>query len=129
MKRPTRVPASMIVRMNSASNMMAKWYQKLEQRFARRRCRAKICAMPSASEGAPPVRLNRVCLAHAVRQLRHVVRRSPGNPQPDIVATAAAGVAPTMPAGELTAKKTPGSRAQAATIAITATKPSSSIEP
>jgi hypothetical protein len=27
MKRPTRVPASMMVRMNSASNMMAKWYQ------------------------------------------------------------------------------------------------------
>src|ERR1035441_10361174 len=27
MKRPTRVPASIIVRMNKASNMMAKWYQ------------------------------------------------------------------------------------------------------
>ena len=28
MKRATRVPASTAVRMNSASNMMAKWYQK-----------------------------------------------------------------------------------------------------
>ena len=27
MKRPTRVPASMMVRMKSASNMIAKWYQ------------------------------------------------------------------------------------------------------
>src|SRR5881396_1305638 len=26
-KRPTRVPESTVVRMNSASNMMAKWYQ------------------------------------------------------------------------------------------------------
>ena len=26
-KRPTRVPASIVVRMNSASNMIAKWYQ------------------------------------------------------------------------------------------------------
>ena len=28
MKRPTRVPASTVVRMNRASNMIAKWYQK-----------------------------------------------------------------------------------------------------
>ncbi len=27
MNRPTRVPVSIVVRMNSASNMMAKWYQ------------------------------------------------------------------------------------------------------
>ncbi len=27
MNRPTRVPASTAVRMNSASNMIAKWYQ------------------------------------------------------------------------------------------------------
>ena len=46
-----------------------------------------------------------------------------------MVAVAAAGVAPTMPAGEFTAKKTPGSREQAATMAIIATKLSSSIEP
>jgi hypothetical protein len=46
-----------------------------------------------------------------------------------IVATAAAGVAPTTPAGEFTAKNTPGCSTQAAIIAIMATKLSSSIDP
>jgi hypothetical protein len=46
-----------------------------------------------------------------------------------IVATAAAGVAPTIPAGELTAKYTPGWSTHAAIIAMMATKLSSSIEP
>ena len=46
-----------------------------------------------------------------------------------MVATAAAGVAPTTPAGEFTAKYTPGCRTQAAIIAMMATKLSSSIEP
>ena len=46
-----------------------------------------------------------------------------------MVATAASGVAPTMPAGEFTAKKTPGWSTQAAIIAMIATNPSSSIEP
>ena len=49
MKRPTRVPASTVVRMNRASNMIAKWYQK-----ARRPspvAPAKIVDMPTASVG------------------------------------------------------------------------------
>ena len=46
-----------------------------------------------------------------------------------MVATAAAGVAPTTPAGEFTAKYTPGCSTQAAIIAMMATKLSSSIEP
>ena len=54
-KRPTRVPESIVVRMNSASNMIAKWYQ-----YASRPCMPgsaeKICAMPTASDTAPPVR-------------------------------------------------------------------------
>src|SRR5918994_1731073 len=52
MNRPTLVPASTVVRMNSASNMMAKWYQKA--------CIAtppkmveKIWDIPSANVGAP----------------------------------------------------------------------------
>ena len=45
------------------------------------------------------------------------------------VAVAAAGVDPTMPAGELTAKKTPGCNDAAAIRAMMATKLSSSIEP
>ena len=46
-----------------------------------------------------------------------------------MVATAAAGVAPTMPAGEFTAKYTPGCSTQAAIMAMSATKLSSTIEP
>src|SRR3954465_8009970 len=46
-----------------------------------------------------------------------------------MVATAAAGVVPPTPAGEFTAKKTPGCSTQAAIIAMMATKLSSSIEP
>src|SRR6202521_5933587 len=46
-----------------------------------------------------------------------------------MVAVAAAGVAPTIPAGELTAKNTPGESEAAATRAMIATNPSASIEP
>src|SRR6476660_3852447 len=52
-----------------------------------------------------------------------------GNPQPLMVATAASGVAPTTPAGEFTAKNTPGCSEAAAIRAMTATKLSSSMEP
>ena len=45
-----------------------------------------------------------------------------GKPQEEMVATAAAGVAPTTPAGELTAKYTPGWSTQAAIMAMMATK-------
>ena len=54
MKRPTRVPASSVVRMNSASNMMAKWYQSAISPWPN--APLKMCAMPTASDGAPPVR-------------------------------------------------------------------------
>ena len=46
-----------------------------------------------------------------------------------MVATAAAGAAPTIPAGEFTAKYTPGCNTHAAIIAMMATKLSSSIDP
>ncbi len=52
-----------------------------------------------------------------------------GKPQSEIVATAAAGVAPTTPAGEFTAKYTPGCSTHAAIIAMIATKLSSSMLP
>jgi len=58
MKRPTRVPASTVVRMNRASNMIAKWYQK-DLRLAAV-APAKISDMPMASVGAPPVRATSV---------------------------------------------------------------------
>lgn len=55
MKRATPVPASMVVRMNSASNITAKWYQKaLAAPISG--ISTKIWAMPKASVGAPPVR-------------------------------------------------------------------------
>ena len=55
MKRPTRVPASMVVRMNSASNRMAKWYQNAISALPPIRLE-KMCAMPTARVGAPPAR-------------------------------------------------------------------------
>ena len=55
MKRPARVPASTAVRMNSASNRMAKWYQNAIIALPPMTW-WKICAMPTASVGAPPAR-------------------------------------------------------------------------
>ena len=50
-----RVPASIVVRMKTASNMMAKWYQyAIRPRMPGRPL--KICAMPTASDTAPPGR-------------------------------------------------------------------------
>ena len=57
-----RVPASMVVRMNSASNMMAKWYQYFISPATARGSLAQSSAslrtndMPTASVTAPPVR-------------------------------------------------------------------------
>ena len=59
MNRPTRVPVSSVVRMNSASNMMAKWYQSAISPWPNAPLR--MCAMPTASDGAPPVRPSSVC--------------------------------------------------------------------
>ena len=55
MKRATRVPASTAVRMNSASNMMAKWYQNAIIAVPPMNC-CMMCARPTASVGAPPER-------------------------------------------------------------------------
>src|SRR4051795_3466677 len=60
MKRPARVPASTAVRMNRASNRMAKWYQKAIMALPPM-TDEKICAMPTASVGAPPAREMMVC--------------------------------------------------------------------
>ena len=54
MNRPTRVPASTAVRMNSASNMIAKWYQNAWPPPPN--AWLKTCEMPTARVGAPPVR-------------------------------------------------------------------------
>ncbi len=55
MNRATRVPASTVVRMNSASNMIAKWYQNgLSPVPPNTWC--STSDIPKASVGAPPVR-------------------------------------------------------------------------
>ena len=97
----------------------------------------RLAAARAARRCAPcpaPAKARRRCgeqrlLADVLRQRRHVRHASPGSPRPMMVATAAAGVAPTMPAGEFTAKYTPGCSTHAAIIAMIATKLSSSIEP
>src|SRR5450756_2666613 len=50
MKRPTRVPASTAVRMKSASNMIAKWYQNAARPPPN--ALVKISEMPKARVGA-----------------------------------------------------------------------------
>ena len=52
--RPTRVPASSVVRMNNASNITAKWYHNPSPRPAV--TSRNTCAIPTASVAAPPVR-------------------------------------------------------------------------
>ena len=55
MNRATRVPASIVVRMKSASNMIAKWYQN---DFSESPPKTSLSTsdIPNASVGAPPVR-------------------------------------------------------------------------
>jgi hypothetical protein len=88
----------------------------------------KMLAMPTASDGAPPVRANSVaspidcarsCICVAVT----------GNPHDEIFATASTASAPTPPAGLLIAKYTPGSSTHAATIAMIATNDSTAMAP
>ena len=73
MNRATRVPASTAVRMNSASNMIAKWYQKLIRPVPPMSC-CMMCASPTASVGAPPVRETIDSSPTFVRGLREQVR-------------------------------------------------------
>src|ERR1035437_8637816 len=87
-----------------------------------------MCAIPSASEGAPPVRENSVC-SPTLCASAAISPAVPGKPPLEMVATAASGVAPTIPAGELTAKYTPGCSTHAAIIAMIATKLSSIMLP
>lgn len=76
-------------------------------------------AMPTASDGAPPVRANRVASPISAARAS-ICATVTGKPQLEMVDTAAAASWPTTPAGLLMAKNTPGSSTQAAIIAITA---------
>ena len=58
MNRPTRVPASSVVSMKIASNIMAKWYQSASMLLPK--ALPNMLAMPTARLGAPPVRANKL---------------------------------------------------------------------
>jgi len=95
MKRPTRVPASSVVRMKSASNMMAKWYRG---RAPCRRGAREDARHPTARLGAPPVRAKSV-RSPISRASASISPGQIGKPQLEMVAVATAGSVPTTPPG------------------------------
>src|SRR5688500_6746589 len=130
MKRATRVPASTAVRMNSASNMMAKWYQNAIIAVPPMNC-CMMWARPTASVGAPPVRrtmLSSPTLA-AVCDRISGVRFTPDSPRLFTQVAAVSTVPPVKAAGEFMAKYSPRSMEMAATSAMMATKDSISMPP
>jgi hypothetical protein len=100
-KRPTRVPASTAVRMNNASNMIAKWYQNAARPPPN--ALVKISEMPKAMVGAPPVReisvISWTDLAAAARSAGLIVK-----PRGRMNSDAAPGWPPVAPTGLLIAK-------------------------
>ncbi|MNY32620.1 hypothetical protein D3C86_1668470 [compost metagenome] len=127
MKRPARVPASTAVRMNSASNRMAKWYQNAIMAWPPTTwCR--MWAMPTASVGAPPARemivFSPTFLAVSISTSGVMTK-----PHVDTTWATASGVVPITAAGLFIAKYTPGSITEAATSAMMATKDSASMPP
>ncbi len=84
--------------------------------------------MPTASDGAPPVRANSVVSPISLASAC-ICSTVTGKPQIEIVCTAASAVLPTMPAGLLIAKYTPGSSSVAAISAMIATNDSSIMLP
>jgi hypothetical protein len=122
-----RVATSTVVRMNSASNMSAKWYQSFMAASPPMMAR-KMLAMPMANVGAPPVRAS--TLFSPMAAARALIWSAPtGNPHADTAWATALGVLPTKPAGAFTAKYTPGSRTHAAIMAMMATKLSRHMAP
>ena len=105
MKRATRVPASTAVRMNRASNMMAKWYQKLIMAVPPMNC-CMMWARPTARVGAPPVRetmLSSPTLA-AVSASMFGLMFTPDSPRLLTQAAAVSTVPPVSAAGAFIAK-------------------------
>jgi len=118
----------MVVRMNSASNMIAKWYHKSSQRPWV--TREKISAMPTARVTAPPVLPTR--LGSPTAAARFAIRSAvTGNPSLVIFAAVAATLAATgrSPTSTFMLKYTPGCRVQAAIMAIMATRDSRHMAP
>ena len=84
--------------------------------------------MPTASDGAPPVRANKLLSPISFASVC-ICSTLTGKPQEEISATASAASLPTIPAGLLIAKYMPGSRTHAEIIAMMATSDSSAMEP
>ena len=104
MKRPTRVPASSVVRMNNASNMMAKWYHS-DIAASPPSAREKRWAIPTARLGAPPVReSSEFSPTWRARVSRSAAEMVLNNAHPLIVSAALIAVVPITAAGELIAK-------------------------
>ena len=103
MKRPTRVPASTVVRMNSASNMIAKWYQNAFS-ASPPNTPEKISDMPTARVGAPPVRATSVLSSHRGGRGGQLPRGVIVKPRLVTASDADSTVVPSRPAGEFIAK-------------------------
>ena len=82
--------------------MIAKWYQ-IESRRSPPMLPLKIWAIPTARDGAPPVRFSRVS-SPTCRARSCMTWGSSGKPQPEMVAAACSADLPTIPAGLLIAK-------------------------
>ena len=96
MKRPTRVPASSMVRMKSASNMIAKWYQMPSRRSPPMRA-AEDVRHADGERGRAAGAVEQRLLADAAAASASIVAGSSGKPQPEIVAAACSAVAPDDP--------------------------------
>ncbi len=101
MKRPTRVPVSTVVRMKSASNMMAKWYQSAINPWPKAPLR--MTAIPTASDGAPPARPSSVFSPTSAARLVSCAGVTV-KPQPRITSAAASALPPRVASGALMAK-------------------------
>ena len=103
MKRPTRVPASSVVRMKSASNMIAKWYQSAFSVGAAEHAREDLRHADGEARRAAGAREQRV-LADLARQLAERDRLEREAPAADHVGRPARRVVPITAGGELIAK-------------------------
>ncbi len=105
MNRATRVPASTVVRMNNASNMIAKWYQNA-LRLSPPNTWCSTSDMPKARVGAPPVRDTIECspTPSAAAVISWAVIGWPDRPRPLTYSAAVCAVVPVAAVGALIAK-------------------------
>src|ERR671918_647322 len=118
MNRPTRVPASTVVRIKRASNMIAKWYQNASNPPRKAVAFEKMYAIPTASVGAPPVRAT-ILLSPTSVAVCEIVSGLTENPRPETADAADSAVPPTTAAGALMGEEKPGPGTAAAVMALT----------